>query len=358
MDERSCAPLNVNVGGICYNQCIPPDPDPLPTSIWSNVRLWCTWAFFSPLRHTNRLHHFLAPSFSEITTMPRPCPYRTAQDCQGCVSHDTSEPTKQYSFQVHGSFWHSKRHDENTDKTYRNHWLQALVMLPLLQAPVLYCHHLQQLRALRRQCLRRALGRGGSCRVIGTMKGLHWWATWTVAQARCEHFVSRVWAKYSWGIFWGACFVRVWCPSCYLWKCWFIAIRTIHSCCCSVAPCAITSTCFSHRVLPCCPIAASGQPILWRLDHWTAWVWHMSWLQVLWTHIIQICQPLLWTQCNPAGHLRVSKQQGKWRHRRGDTQPCSDHFLPSFAIMHLGKGSFSACDTPPQPRSLLGLFKF
>jgi next to BRCA1 gene 1 protein len=36
-DERSHTPLNVNVGGIRYNQFIPLDPDPLPTSIRSNV---------------------------------------------------------------------------------------------------------------------------------------------------------------------------------------------------------------------------------------------------------------------------------------------------------------------------------
>ena len=38
-DERSHAPVNVDVGGLRYNQFIPLDPDPLPTSIRSNVRL-------------------------------------------------------------------------------------------------------------------------------------------------------------------------------------------------------------------------------------------------------------------------------------------------------------------------------
>ena len=38
-DERSYTPLNVNVGGVHYNQFIPLDPDPLPASTRSNVRL-------------------------------------------------------------------------------------------------------------------------------------------------------------------------------------------------------------------------------------------------------------------------------------------------------------------------------
>lgn len=39
-DERSHTSLNVNLGGIHYNRFIPLDPDPLPTSIRSNVRLF------------------------------------------------------------------------------------------------------------------------------------------------------------------------------------------------------------------------------------------------------------------------------------------------------------------------------
>ena len=39
-----------------------------------------------------------------------------------------------------------------------------------------------------------------------------------------------------------------------------------------------------------------------------------------------------------------------------DAQTCSDHFHRSFTITHLGEGNFSACDTPPRPRSLPGIF--